>query len=399
MKPRVLIAMHYLEIGGAETALIGMLRAWPYDTADVDLFLYSHRGELMTHIPGGVNLLPEMKPYTLIETPAAGVIRSGRLDIALARWKARHDARRFFLTHRPPNHDAAVGYMGRYITPFLPRINPGVTYDLAISFLAPHDIVLRKVHARRKLCWIHTDYTRVGHNAALEHPVWGAYDNIISISPDVTHSFLKVHPGLDARIVEIANMLDPVLIRSRAEAFTPAEFAPGFNILSVGRFTDAKNFESIPSIMKRMLEDSPRKDLHWHIIGYGGGEHLIREVIMREGMERHVHIIGKRDNPYPYIKHCDLYVQPSRFEGRSVTVREAQMLGRPVVITDYPTAHSQLSDGVDGLIAPLDTPRLASSLVGVINSPATLGRLAAECAARDYSDSSEINKIISLIPS
>ena len=50
-------------------------------------------------------------------------------------------------------------------------------------------------------------------------------------------------------------------------------------------------------------------------------------------MEDKVIILGKRENPYPYIKACDLYVQPSRYEGKCVTVREAQMLGKPVVIT------------------------------------------------------------------
>ena len=59
-KPRVLIAMHYLHLGGAETALIGLLHAWDYERADVDLFLYARRGELLSELPPEVNLLPEL---------------------------------------------------------------------------------------------------------------------------------------------------------------------------------------------------------------------------------------------------------------------------------------------------------------------------------------------------
>ena len=67
-------------------------------------------------------------------------------------------------------------------------------------------------------------------------------------------------------------------------------------------------------------------------------------------MEKHFVLAGKQMNPYPYIKACDIYVQPSRYEGKAVTVREAQILGKPVVITRFPTSSSQLEEGVDGII-------------------------------------------------
>ena len=61
-------------------------------------------------------------------------------------------------------------------------------------------------------------------------------------------------------------------------------------------------------------------------------------------MQEHVIILGKKENPYPYIKACDLYIQPSRYEGKCVSVVEAQILRKPVVITDYITSGSQLKD-------------------------------------------------------
>lgn len=66
------------------------------------------------------------------------------------------------------------------------------------------------------------------------------------------------------------------------------------------------------------------------------------------------------------MKACDIYVQPSRFEGNSVTVREAQMLCKPVIVTDYPTAQSQIQQGVDGVIVPLDNMECARGIVEVI---------------------------------
>ena len=98
-------------------------------------------------------------------------------------------------------------------------------------------------------------------------------------------------------------------------------------------------------------------------------------------------LLGRRDNPYPYIAACDLYVQPSRYEGKSVAAREAQMLGKCVVITAYPTSASQLEDGVDGVIVPLDNAGCAAGIAALLADAGRRRRISAECSRRDYSNS------------
>jgi glycosyltransferase involved in cell wall biosynthesis len=107
--------------------------------------------------------------------------------------------------------------------------------------------------------------------------------------------------------------------------------------------------------------------------------------------------LGKRDNPYPYIKACDIYVQPSRFEGNAVTVREAQMLCKPVVVTDYPTAASQIEDGVDGIIAPLDNEACAMALVELIGDVGRLKQLESNLQTRDFGNETEAEKVLALL--
>lgn len=168
-------------------------------------------------------------------------------------------------------------------------------------------------------------------------------------------------------------------------------------LLSIGRFTHAKNYDNVPDIARRIVTDHGIDDLRWYIIGFGGDEQLIRRNIDRAGMQEHVVLLGKKSNPYPYIKACDLYVQPSRFEGKSVTVREAQILCKPVVVTNYPTAHSQINDGVDGVIVPLDNEGCARGIASVMADSALRHRLASYLAAHDYGNESEVNKIYKLL--
>lgn len=168
-------------------------------------------------------------------------------------------------------------------------------------------------------------------------------------------------------------------------------------LLSIGRFCTAKNYDNVPDICRRMLDIGVSEDLRWYIIGYGGNEELIRRRIAEAGMEKHVILLGKKENPYPYIKACDIYVQPSRYEGKSVTVREAQMLCKPVAVTAYPTATSQVNDGVDGVIIPLDNESCAKGLADFIANKPLRNRISEYLATHDYGNEAEIEKIYRLI--
>ena len=169
----------------------------------------------------------------------------------------------------------------------------------------------------------------------------------------------------------------------------------GISLLSVGRFCDAKNFDNVPDICRRLAEDG--LNVKWYLIGYGGDEPLIRRKIAEAGMQDRVIILGKKGNPYPYMRACDLYVQPSRYEGKAVTVREAQLLGKPVVITDYATSGSQLEDGVDGVIVPMDNAGCAAGIAALLRDPVRMRALSENCAKRDYTNSAEIEKIYALM--
>lgn len=217
-KPRILVNMHYLEIGGAETALVGLLGALDPERVDVDLFLHDHRGEMMQFIPCWVNVLPPIAGYTMLERPMTELARRGHWLIAAARLWAKHVSRKAYAkSHSRLPNASAFHYMAKYTTPLLPEINPGVTYDLAISFLAPHQTTLQKVHARKRIAWIHTDYTKIWVDATDELPVWSGYDHIASISADVTKTFLQTFPSLAPKIIEIENILSPKFVRQRAE--------------------------------------------------------------------------------------------------------------------------------------------------------------------------------------
>ena len=397
MKPRIFIAIHYLELGGAEISLIGLLNAIDISRYDVDLFVYSHQGELMKMIPSGIRLLPEVKEYAQIEKPIKEVLKQGGWKVAWARLRAKCQYRKYVKRVHPQEGSAIFQYVFDAVAPALPDLFEYGEYDLAISFLTPHNIVAEKVRARKKVAWIHTDYTRISVDVDKELPVWSRFNKIVSISKDVTKAFLQVFPSLSEKIVEINNILSPIFVRRRAEEFPVCfPYHEGrINLLSVGRYTFAKNYDNVPDICKRIREAGC--DVHWYIIGYGSDETLICEKIKESGMEDYVILLGKKENPYPYMKACDIYVQPSRFEGNSVTVREAQMLCKPVVVTDYPTAKSQIKDRIDGIIVPLDNAKCAQGIVDFVQNQELQQNIAAYLQTHDYGNEQEMEKLYQLM--
>lgn len=151
----------------------------------------------------------------------------------------------------------------------------------------------------------------------------------------------------------------------------------------------------MPDICRRILQEGC--DVYWYIVGYGGDEHLIKEKIKEAGMESRVILLGKQDNPYPFIKGCDIYVQPSRYEGNAVTVREAQILCKPVIITNYPTAHSQIKHGVDGGIVPLDNAGCAHEIAQFIKNKELQQNIVSYLKEHDYGNEKEVQKLYLLL--
>ena len=395
-KHTILIFSQAMELGGVERSLLGLLDSIDYDRYDADLFLMRHSGELMTQLNPKVNLLPEIPQYASLAVPMTSLLKKGQIDVLCGRIKGKLAARRFDKQHPGEKPSiAALTYSHKYTLKTMPQIT-NKTYDLAISFLTPHYFLRERAKARKYAAWIHTDYTALSFDRRAELEMWSGYDTICGVSEQVSRGFQTSFPELADKVRTIENILSKGLIDAQAREIQTEMKSDGVvSLLSVGRFCDAKNFDNVPDICRRLVGDG--LDVKWYLIGYGGDEPLIRQKIAEAGMQDRVIILGKKDNPYPYMRDCDLYVQPSRYEGKAVTVREAQLLGKPVVITDYATSASQLEDGVDGVIVPMDNAGCAAGIAALLRNPARMRQLSENCAKRDYTNSAEIEKTYALM--
>lgn len=397
MKKKIIIVSHAMFLGGVERSLVGLLEAFDYSQYDVDLFLLRHEGELLKYIPNEVNLLPEVKQYTVLARPMVDTLKEGHVLLTLCRLYGKIKSKIYIKQHHHTESEVPIDYSHKYTYKLMPFINKDINYDLAISFLTPHYIVSHKVNAKKKIAWIHTDYDYIQTNRISQLSMWGYYDYIASISEAVTNNFVKNFPELAGKVIEIPNVLPVKLINKQANEFFADEMIEdgSLKLLSIGRYCEQKNFDNIPFISRKLLELG--LNFKWYIIGFGSDEGRIIESIKKCHMEDRVILLGKKSNPYPYIKACDVYIQPSRYEGKCVSVIEAQSLHKPVIITNYPTAKSQLKDGYDGMIVPMENEKCASRIQQIVTNDQLLDTMRQNCCKEDYSKYSEVQKIYKII--
>lgn len=398
MKKDILISVYDMEIGGIERSLINMLESFDYEQYNVDLLIYSHQGDFMKLIPSKVNVLPEISKFTVFRKPLKQCIQEGHYAATLIRLLSRNIA---LVKAKRRKLQEGPGYIqmqlaSKYTSYIIPALEK--EYHLTISYAWPHDILASKVKAQKKVAWIHTDYSKLEIDNKLDLTVWNKFDYIASISEACTESFLQQYPSLENKITVIENITSPAFIKNMAEEALPASELDNatFKIISVGRLSFVKGFDMAVQALKS-LHLKGFTQINWYIVGYGGYEAELKEIISLHGMQESFILLGKKANPYPYIKNCDLYVQPSRYEGKAVTVTEAQILGKPVLITNYPTARSQVIDGYNGLICEISPEAIAERIEQLFLSSELRATLSVNNQDHDYSNNRELDKLYSLI--
>ena len=361
-KKKILFCLETLNCGGIETSAVTFLQALNPVLYDVTLCLNQPGGDLLPQIPDWVKV--QVLPYGPMEVLE---LTRGRKAVVKKLFSCGHilSALRLIafgmkLRSMTADQRAIATQRRRYRT-----LPPDQTvYDLAISYseLTQIQYVVDFVQARRKAVWMHTELSPAWSDARTYLPFFRKMDYIFCVSPSLTESYKVALPECADRILEFHHIVNTALARKRAEEeriVWPVN-GDGLHILSVGRLAYQKGFDLIPEIAK-LLKDRGR-NFSWYIIGAGDQQAHIQTLIEQHQVEDCVCLIGKKLNPYPYYKSCDIYVQPSRYEGFCLTVAEARVFRKPIVATDFNGAREQLKNGEAGIIVPCNVDAIADSL-------------------------------------
>lgn len=394
---KILISSFDMEVGGVERSLISMLENFDYDNNEIDLMLYRHTGDFFKLLPNKPKLLPENKKYASFRKSIVQLFIEGEILIGISRVRARLKAKEIAKRYKFSDEGyVQMQLMWEFALPFLPKIEK--EYDVAISYLWPHYFIADKVKAKIKIAWIHTDYSTIETDIEKDVKMWGKFNYIMAVSEECKKSFINKYPSVEEKVIVMENLTSPDFIKAMSleNVEDDISYDNNFKLLTVARFSHAKGIDNAVKAMK-ILKGKGFDNIKWYVIGYGGDEDIIRALIRSNNLEDKFILLGKKTNPYPYMKDCDIYVQPSRYEGKAVTVTEAQILGKPVMICNYPTAKSQINNNIDGYICGSGTDGIVEGIEYLYNNPQITDVFMENCKSIDFENKDELNKLYKLI--
>ena len=349
---RILFVMSSLYNGGAEKSLVNLLNEIDYSRYEVDLLLFKPKGLFMSQVPKEVHILPRPKRLKALYDDDirfcfgsfVKVLGTAIANLCDKRYNYRKGIRwkyfyKFYLRDFEKEYDIAFA-----------AINSDVLYYIG-----------DKVHATKKIIMVHTDYRSSEFPKIYDFKYFKEADCIGSISNKCVDILKEVYPEFPEKFRLLENITSSKLIRKRADEFIPDEYDTDvIRILSVGRLSEEKGFDLAISAAKIMKTKGTI--FKWYIIGDGIEKERLRMQIEAEDLKNDVLLLGVRENPYPYMKNCNIVVQPSRFEGKSVVLDEAKILGKPIVATCYPTVKDQLSVD-EGMVVDMEPGALAEGII------------------------------------
>lgn len=224
-------------------------------------------------------------------------------------------------------------------------------YDAAINYLEIEspEFLRSAVKADKYLQWYHTDVANLEHPEHTDAliPAFAKMDAVICVAESARKSFVERYPALAHKTYVMYNYFDADSIRRKAEE--PFDFHDERTVLlSVGRMTPPKKYLRFLDVLARLKADG--YSFVWHILGTGYEHDAIVEKIARLGLSDCVVLDGVTDNPYKYMKNCDLFVLPSGWEGFPTVTVEAKLCGCAVLATDVSGIREQLTHGETGWI-------------------------------------------------
>lgn len=243
-------------------------------------------------------------------------------------------------------------------------------YDVAINYLEIEspEFLLKSVKAKRYIQWYHTDVANLEdpENSDVMLPAWKRMDAVICVSRISKEHFVERYPVLKDKTHLIYNFFDQDAILERAKE---ACCFPGMRpaLLSVGRMTPPKKYLRFLDVLARLRDKG--FEFSWHVLGDGAQRQEIEEKIRTLHLEDRVYLHGLTDNPYKYMKNCDLFVLPSGWEGFPTVTVEAKILGCPILATDVSGIREQLIHGETGWIVENSEDGIYEGLKHLLDHP------------------------------
>ncbi|SHR97806.1 group 1 glycosyl transferase [Mycobacteroides abscessus subsp. abscessus] len=366
MKKSLLFVIDSLECAGAEKSLVSLLTLLDYSKYEVDLLLFGYGGPLERLLPREVNLLgpSEYIKFSKMSLKESVVysIKKNKIKLLLARLTFSKNIRK-----QKYNNPQIARIYWESTSSVIDEANK--KYDIAISYAqgVPTFYVAEKVKAKKKFAWVNASYHLEDQEKQFQKKFYEKFDRIVAVSESAKEIFIKTFPYLYKKMNVIYDINNPKQIYEMADMEVGFDDDyKGTRILTIGRLDHQKGYD-IAIEACRLLKDQG-VDFRWYSLGKGPLEEEVRKKVKEYDLSGDFILLGVKENPYPYIKNSNIYVQTSRNEGFGLAIAEARMLNIPVVSTKFDAVFSQMIHGKNGLVVEMEPHAVCEGIKKIIEN-------------------------------
>lgn len=379
-KKKVLFIVGTMQSGGVSRSMVNLLNVWDRNKYDTSLLILNKKGDVLSkYIPSNVHILWNQD----IEDIHSGLYGIKEL---LCRCK-------FFLAFGCVLR-LVVSLFSRSLAAILiSRMMPVISdevYDLIVDYGGQQQLyyMVDKLHAKKKASFFHNDYSKWPYYYWADKRYYPKVDHIFSVSQVCVDALKKFFPECSDKISLMENIVSPTVISRQAEKgmsedikWLIGERHEKVVLVTVAHFCKRKGSDL--SIDASVLLKKKGMNFVWLFVGKILEPELKQYAIDRglnvidiEAGEKPSHsnlqcaqivLLGVKSNPYPYMKGADIYVQPSRFEGKSISLDEAKVLCKPIVVTNFSTVGDQFDNGINASICEMNCEDLAKKIYELSN--------------------------------
>ncbi|MEN1970001.1 glycosyltransferase [Lentibacillus sp. N15] len=368
MKTKIVFMVINMNVGGTEKSLLNLIATLPEDKYEITIVMLEKCGGFLPFIPKRVHVhyideYPKIR--RMIHDPPKKVMKQ------LVQEKQFIKILTFTTVLLLSKVLKRKNVFLNYVLKNTPDLEG--KYDVAMAYAGPMDLIsyfiIKKVNAKRKVQWVHFDVTKIGFDKQFATTCYRSFDRILVVSNEGKDILTSTLPRLFYKIGTYINPISSDLIIKMAnsgEGFEQNSHFNGVRILTVGRLCNQKGQDLAIPVLARLKEAG--FSVKWYCIGEGSARRNLEERIKKYGIEKEFILLGTKINPYPYMKQCDLYVQPSRHEGYCITLAEAKCFDKPIISTNFTGVHEHITHEKTGLVVSFDYEEVYTAIKRVIGN-------------------------------
>lgn len=356
MKRSILFCCYGLGMGGIEKCMINLLNELDTEKYEIDVLPMNPCYDLLPLLHGKVTILNPFD-YVMNTTDTAAALKHQGLSLNKIIKYVKYVMFRFV---------NKWGYR-----PWRLFCAPVKEYDIAVAYAhvgyVPY-YVIDCVNAKKKYMWHHEGRYLKGRNYNLDKEYFPKFDSIVAVSKDDKKVLLEAFPELKNSIKVIYNIVPySEIISKSCESIELIPKTDKIKITTVGRLTKQKGPDILVDVAIKLKKANI--PFVWYWIGDGDQKNYMQSQIKKNNLSDDVILWGNQTNPYPFIKWCDIYVQPSYYEAFCTTTMEAQVLEKPIIVTDVCGMHEQFINGYNGIIVPINSQEIFQQILALANNP------------------------------